>query len=47
LQGSGKDFVLLEVLSDGGDKRERMVLELADFEALIKSGEPQDVLDIP
>src|SRR3954447_9289909 len=45
LSGSSKDFVLLEVLSDGGDKRERMVLELADFEALIKSGEPQDVLE--
>jgi hypothetical protein len=45
LSGSGKDFVLLEVLSDGGDKRERMVLELADFEALIKSGDPQDVLE--
>jgi hypothetical protein len=45
LSGSSKDFVLLEVLSDGGDKRERMVLELADFERLIKSGEPQDVLE--
>lgn len=45
LEGSSKDFVLLEVLSDGGDKRERLVLELQDFEALIKSGDPQEVLE--
>jgi len=44
LADTGKDFVLLELISDGGDKRERLVLELGEFERVI-NGDAQEVLD--
>jgi hypothetical protein len=36
LKGTGKDYAVVELLSDGGDTTERMVLELAEFEKLFK-----------
>lgn len=43
LSGSKKDFVLIELLTDGGDSRERMVLEAAQFNKLFK-GDVEEVL---
>ena len=37
--------MLLELITDGGDNRQRLVLDLADFEGFIKAGEPQEVLE--
>lgn len=36
LKGTGKDYAVVELLSDGGDKTERLVLELSEFEKLFK-----------
>jgi hypothetical protein len=36
LKGTHKDYAVVELLSDGGDNTERMVLELAEFEKLFK-----------
>jgi hypothetical protein len=37
LEGSSKDFAVIELLSDGGDKRQRLVLELDEFDKLFRT----------
>jgi hypothetical protein len=34
VKGSDKDFAIIELIRDGGDKRERLVLELSEFEGM-------------
>lgn len=43
IDGSGQDYAVIELISDGGDKSERMVLELSAFDKLFTL-EPDDVL---
>src|SRR5690349_6421766 len=37
VSGSDKDYAVIELISDGGDKSERMVLELAQFDKLFNT----------
>src|SRR4051794_6205972 len=34
VEGSSKDYAVIEIIRDGGDKRERLVLEVSEFESL-------------
>ena len=43
LDGSSKDFAIIELVSDGGDNRKRLVLEVAEFEKLFRT-DMDDVL---